>query len=236
MARPRASAWATATRSAATACSSPWAGSSRSRGFGLEEVGVELDERSNVRTDDTLATTTHGIWAVGDVTGRLPFTHAAAAMARIAVHNVLSRRPAQLHRRFRAHAIPWVTFTAPEVGRVGLTEADAADRNARVAFLPLSEVDRGIATGTTRGFVKLIAGPRRVVGDLGGGRLLGATIVAPSGGDLIHEAALAMHTRMFVGRLAQAVHAYPTWAMAVQQAAAQFVTEIGGRTARPARR
>ena len=207
----------------------------RSRGFGLEDVGVELDERGNVHTDDTLATTTRGIWAVGDVTGRLPFTHAAAAMARVAVHNVLRARPTTLRRRFRAHAIPWVTFTAPEVGRVGLTEADAAGQHARVAYLPLAEVDRGMATGATQGFVKLIAGPRRLVGDLGGGRLLGATIAAPTGGELIHEAALAMHTGMFAGRLAQAVHAYPTWSMAVQQAAAQFVTEIGGRTARPAR-
>jgi pyruvate/2-oxoglutarate dehydrogenase complex dihydrolipoamide dehydrogenase (E3) component len=208
----------------------------RARGFGLEDLGVELDDRGAVRTSDTLATTTSGIWAIGDVTARMPFTHAAAAMARVAVANALSRRPAALARRFRAEAIPWVTFTAPEIGRVGLTEADAAEHGGRVAYLPLSEVDRAVATGATRGFVKLIAGPRALLGNLGGGRLLGATVVAPTGGDLVHEAALAMRTGMFAGRLAQTVHAYPTWAVAIQQAAAQLVTEIGGRTARAARR
>jgi pyruvate/2-oxoglutarate dehydrogenase complex dihydrolipoamide dehydrogenase (E3) component len=208
----------------------------RSRGFGLEEVGVELDEHGSVRTAESLATSTPGIWAVGDVTGRMPFTHAAAAMARIAVANALSRRPAPLARRFRADTIPWVTFTAPEVGRVGITESEAAEHGGRVAFLPLAEIDRAVVTGSIRGFVKLIAGPRPVVGRLGGGRILGATVVAPTGGDLIHEPALAMQTRMFTGRLAQTVHAYPTWALAIQQAAAQFFIEIDGRTARPARR
>jgi pyruvate/2-oxoglutarate dehydrogenase complex dihydrolipoamide dehydrogenase (E3) component len=103
-----------------------------------------------------------------------------------------------------------------------------------VAYLPLSEVDRALAADRTDGFVKLIAGPRRLLGNLGGGRILGATIVAGRGGEMIHEPALAMATGMFAGRLAAATHAYPTWSYAVQLAAAQFVMELGGRTARPA--
>jgi pyruvate/2-oxoglutarate dehydrogenase complex dihydrolipoamide dehydrogenase (E3) component len=90
-----------------------------------------------------------------------------------------------------------------------------------------------IISRETRGFVKLIAGPRRLLRNAGGGRLLGATVVAPTGGELIHEAALAMRTRMFTGRLAQTTHAYPTWSTAIQQAAAQFFFELDGRTARP---
>jgi hypothetical protein len=105
---------------------------------------------------------------------------------------------------------------------------------ARVAYLPMSEVDRAVVAGETRGFVKLIAGPRRVLGNAGGGRILGATIVASRGGELVHEPALAMRTGMFAGRLAQAVHAYPTWSIALRQTAAQFFMEIDGRTARPA--
>jgi hypothetical protein len=88
-------------------------------------------------------------------------------------------------------------------------------------------------TGAERGFVKLIAAPKYLVGHTGGGRVVGATIVAPTGGELIHEAALAMETNMFVGRLAQTTHAYPTWAMAVQQAALQFFGPSAGLQARP---
>ncbi|MPZ27425.1 MAG: FAD-binding protein [Micromonosporaceae bacterium] len=199
----------------------------------LAAAGVATDQQGYVTTDGYLRTTAKGVCAVGDVTGRLPFTHAAYEMGRVAVGNVLGRwrRP----RRYRPHATPWVTFTEPEVGRVGLTEAQAARvPGARVAYLPLSETDRAVAADRTDGFVKLIAGPRRLLGRLGGGRILGATIVAERGGEMIHEPALAMATRMFAGRLAAATHAYPTWSYAVQLAAAQFVMEIGGRTARPA--
>lgn len=82
--------------------------------------------------------------------------------------------------------------------------------------------------------MKLIAGPRRIIGSTGGGHILGATIVAPTAGEMIHEAALAMKTNMFAGRLAQATHAYPTCSMAIQQAATQFFYATDGLEARPA--
>ncbi|MGH9252177.1 MAG: FAD-dependent oxidoreductase, partial [Acidimicrobiales bacterium] len=204
-------------------------------GLGLAEIGVALDGSGHVRTDSTLATNVKGIWAIGDVTGRMPFTHAAARMGFVAAHNALAPR-GRRRQRFDPTPIPWVTFTDPEVGRVGMTEADASERGGRVAYLPLDAVDRAITSGETRGFVKLIAGPRRLLRNTGGGRLLGATVVAPTGGELIHEAALAMRTRMFTGRLAQTTHAYPTWSTAIQQAAAQFFFALDGRSARPARR
>ena len=201
-------------------------------GLGLGAAGVATD-RGFVTVDRHQATTTSGIWAVGDVTGGLQFTHAADEMGRIAVANALSsRRP---RRSFDPSAIPWVTFTSPEVARVGMTEAEAAVHGGRVAYLPMSAVDRAIAAGETRGFVKLIAGPRRWLRNTGGGRILGATVVASRGGEMIHEPALAMATHMFTGRLAQAVHAYPTWSIAIRQAAAQLYMEIDGRTAAPAR-
>lgn len=198
-------------------------------GLGLEHAGVETS-KGFIVTDDHLATTARGIWAVGDVAGRLQLTHAADEMGRIAVANALGRP----RRRFDARAIPWAVFTAPEVGRVGLTEAEAVDRGGRVAYLPFTELDRAIVTGETSGFVKLIAGPRPLTRNAGGGRILGATVVAPVGGELIHEAALAMRTNMFAGRLAQTVHAYPSWSIAIRQAAAQFFIESAGRVARPA--
>ena len=201
----------------------------------LEAAGVRLDERGCVVTDRHLATTAPGIYAAGDVTGRMPFTHAANAMGRLAARNALRHRWSP-RGAFATAAIPWVVFTNPEVAQVGLTEAQAAAAHAgaRVAFLPVSEVDRAVTAGRTEGFVKIIAGRRRVLGATGGGRVLGATIVAARAGEMIHEPAIAMRTGMFTGRLAQTIHAYPTWSLAVQQAVAQFFGEFGGRTARPA--
>jgi pyruvate/2-oxoglutarate dehydrogenase complex dihydrolipoamide dehydrogenase (E3) component len=200
----------------------------------LERIGVRLDERGRVVTDEHLATAAPGIYAAGDVTGRMLFTHAAFEMGRLAAGNALARRPWRT-RRYRTDTTPWVTFTDPEVAHVGLTERQAAERGARVAYLPMNEMDRALAADATDGFIKLIAGPRRLTGNLGGGRLLGATIVAQRGGEMIHEAVLALATGMFVGRLAAATHAYPTWSYGVQLAAAQFFMTIGGRTARPAK-
>jgi pyruvate/2-oxoglutarate dehydrogenase complex dihydrolipoamide dehydrogenase (E3) component len=200
--------------------------------LGLDAAGVRINERGFVVVDRHMATSADGVYAAGDVTGLFPHTHAAYAMGRVAVGAALHRvrRPA-----FDTGAIPRVVFTDPEVATVGAAEHEVTDPRARVAFLPLSEVDRAITADHTSGFVKLLAGPRSVLGNLGGGRVLGATIVADRAGELIHEPALAMHTGMFTGRLAQAAHAYPTWSIAVQQAAAQFFGGYGGRTARPAR-
>jgi len=205
-------------------------------GFGLEEIGVELNGRGAIVVDDTMATTVPGIWAAGDVVGRAQFTHAAARMGWVAAANALSRTARVRRFRFSERVLPRAIFTTPEVGRVGLLESEAVQRHpgSRVAFLPLSHVDRAIATGAEDGFVKLIAGPRPGLRGLAGGRLLGATVVAPTGGDLVHEVALGMQTGMFTGRLVQTTHAYPTWSSAIQQAALQFFGMASGLTARPA--
>jgi pyruvate/2-oxoglutarate dehydrogenase complex dihydrolipoamide dehydrogenase (E3) component len=203
-------------------------------GLNLEHIGVRLADRGHVQTDDHLATTAPGVYAAGDVTGRLLFTHAAFHMGRIAAGNALARRPWQRHR-YRAATTPWVTFTDPEVAHVGMTEAQAAGHGARVAYLPMDEMDRAMTAHHTDGFIKLVTGPRPVLRSAGGGRILGATIVAERAGEMIHEPALAMATGMFTGRLAATTHAYPTWSYGLQLAAAQFFMTIGGRTARPAR-
>jgi pyruvate/2-oxoglutarate dehydrogenase complex dihydrolipoamide dehydrogenase (E3) component len=202
--------------------------------LGLAGVGIRLDGRGAVAVDGTLATTARGVYAAGDVTGLMPFTHAAYAMGRIAARNALrKRRPPE---RFSPAGIGWAVFTDPEVAQAGLTEEQAAARvpGARVAYLPMAEVDRAVTAGRTEGFITIIAGPRRLTGSLGGGRVLGATIVAARAGDMIGEIALAMRTGMFTGRLAQTTHIYPAWSLGVQQAAAQFFGGYGERAARPA--
>jgi len=203
-------------------------------GLDAEAGGIELDERGFIGTDRFLATSATGVYAVGDVTGRLLFTHAADEMGRLAVRNASARLGRLGRQAFDTSSIPWVTFCDPEIARVGLTEAQAAETGGKVAFVPMSEVDRAIAAGRTEGFVKLIAGPRPLLRGTGGGRLLGATIVAPRAGEMVHEVALAIRTAMFTGRLAQTVHAYPTWSTSLRQAAAQFFMETNGRRARPA--
>jgi pyruvate/2-oxoglutarate dehydrogenase complex dihydrolipoamide dehydrogenase (E3) component len=195
-------------------------------GLGLDRAGIDVDEHGVV-VDDTLATTAKDVWAAGDVIGRVQLTHAADEMGRIAAGNALGRR----RRRYDAGLIASVVFTEPEVASIGPTVAELKGRH-RVARLPMTAVDRAVAARATDGFVQLVAGPRPILRNLGGGRLLAATIVAERAGELISEAALAVQTGMFVGRLAQTVHPYPTWSTALRQAAAQFFMEIDGRRAR----
>ena len=158
----------------------------------------------------------------------LNLSHAADEMGRIAAGNALSKG---LRRTFRAGMVPRVVFTDPEVASVGVTPRYAPP-GSRVAYLPLSELDRAITDGRTDGFIAIVAGPRRLLRNAGGGRILGATIVAPHAGEMIAEIVLAMRTGAFTGRLAQTSHAYPTWSSGVQKAAAQFFGEIEGRRAR----
>jgi len=201
-------------------------------GLDLEKVGVLLDERGAVQADPYLRTSVAGVYAVGDVTAKSAFTHTADEMGRIVAGNALRTRGRGT--RFDDRIVPRVTFTSPEVAQVGITEAAAVGmKGVLVAQLPFDTVDRAIISGMEQGFVKILAGPRPLLGKAFGGRVIGATIVAPRAGEMIHELALAMRTNCFTGRIAQTIHAYPTWSMAVRQAAAQFFMEVDGRRARP---
>ena len=198
---------------------------------GLEPLGLKMSKTGAVEVDLSMRTSVKNVYAAGDVTGRLPFTHAADEMGRVAVVTALRAWP----QKFKEHAVPWVTFTDPEVARVGLTEAEAAQRHkgARVVELQLAELDRARTAYRTDGFVKIIVGPRRLTGNAGGGRILGATIVAERAGEMMAEVALALRTGMLVGRLAQTSHAYPTWSVGVQQAVG-FLFGFGEGKPRPA--
>jgi len=201
-------------------------------GLGLAAAGIDVDGRGYITTSSTLATTARHVWAIGDVNGKVPLTHAADEMGRVAAWN--ATRPGRRYR-FRSSWIPAVTFTHPEVARVGMTEAEAP-ASARVAELPMAENDRPRTAYETEGYIKIIVGPRRGLGNVGGGKVLGASIVGSRAGEMIHEPTLAMRTNMFAGRLAQTTHAYPTWSIGIQKAMGQLYYEIEGRSARPVRR
>jgi len=186
--------------------------------LGLETIGVAL-EGGYVQVDRRCRTSVRHMYAAGDVTGGLQFTHVAAHEGTVAGRNAAGKR-AKVDER----VAPWVTFLDPEVAHVGLTEeaARAAHGSVRAVTFPIARVDRARIGRHADGFVKLVTARRPLLGWLGGGQLVGAQIVGPRAGELIHECALAIQTRMFAGRLAQTMHAYPTMSMAVQQAASQL--------------
>jgi pyruvate/2-oxoglutarate dehydrogenase complex dihydrolipoamide dehydrogenase (E3) component len=198
-------------------------------GLGLETVGVELTAAGAVRVDDGLRTTGDRIWAAGDVTGQLLFTHVAALHALTATANALFRA----RRRIDHATVPWVTFTDPEVARVGLTEGEARERlggEPLVLRYDYAHSDRALAMGEAHGFAKLVSDRR--------GRLLGATVVAAAAGESIAEVARLVGERRTAAALSQQVHAYPTLAEGPARAADEwwahrYLNPRGRRRLRP---
>ena len=184
-------------------------------GLGLEAAGCTTS-KSGIVVDHHLRTTLDGVYAAGDVTGVMPFTHVASYQGRLAATNALGKR-----RKASYRVIPWAVFTDPEVAHVGLTEPEARREHGddiRVTSLPFTAIDRAVINRQTAGLIKVITAKKPVIGHAAGGALLGAHIVGPNAGELIHEFAIAMQVHAFAGRLAQAVHAYPAMAVGVQQA------------------
>ena len=190
----------------------------RVAGLGLETLGIAPNP-AGIAVDRTLRTAASHVYAAGDVTGQLMFTHVASYEGRIAGQNAVRRG----RRKTDYRVVPWVTFLDPEVARVGLTEDEALarHRDVQVLWFPMSRVDRARMLGDPRGFIKLITAARPILGRIGGGVVVGAHIVGPHAGEIVHEVVLAMQAKVFAGRLAQAIHAYPATAVGLQQAASQ---------------
>jgi pyruvate/2-oxoglutarate dehydrogenase complex dihydrolipoamide dehydrogenase (E3) component len=170
-------------------------------GLGLEAAGVAVED-GHIAVDPRLRTTNRDIYACGDVAGGLQFTHMAEHQAGVVLRNALFHLPAKVERR----VVPWCTFTDPELARVGLSEneAKAAGVAHRVYTFPFRDVDRAQVDGETTGFAKILTDPK--------GRLLGAAIVGPHAGELIHEYALALARKMKASDLSGLIHVYPTLA------------------------
>ncbi len=171
-------------------------------GLNLESAGVACDAKTGITVDDELRTTAPHIWAIGDVVSRYAFTHVADYQARIAEHNAMSGRPP---RRVDYHVVPWVTFTDPELARVGLTEQEARDagHDVKVAVVPMKDLARAVTSVEKDGMVKLIADRRT-------GEILGGHILAAHAGEMLAEVALAMRGRLPAAAIADTIHAYPT--------------------------
>lgn len=178
-------------------------------GLNAETAGVKTDA-TGVLVNDMLRTSNPDIYAAGDICSSHKFTHAAEAMARIAIQNALFFG----RKRVSDLVIPWSTYTDPEVAHVGITEKEVLKRGDEVVTFTkeLGDTDRAILDGETEGYIRLFM-------EKGDGRLLGATIVGSHAGESIGEAVLAMNQKLKVGDLSGVIHPYPTQAEAIKRAA-----------------
>lgn len=168
--------------------------------LGLETAGISFSARG-IEVDSRMRSSQKHIYAVGDVCGPYPFTHMAEYQAGIVISNAIFRFPKKADYR----VVPWVTYTDPELARVGLTEQQAIEQGITPTVLrfDFKDVDRALAEVETHGFSKLITHK---------GKILGASILGPHAGELIHEIVLAMQTGAKISDISAAIHAYPTLA------------------------
>lgn len=177
-------------------------------GVGVGAVGIDEKARA-VPVDDRMRAAP-GVWAIGDIVGHGAFTHMSMYHAGIVVADILG----QQHHAAEYHAVPRVTFTDPEIGSVGLTEAQARERglDVRTGLSQVPSSARGwIHKAGNEGFIKLVQ-------DVGSGVLAGATSAGPVGGEVLSMLTLAVHARVPVQRLREMIYAYPTFHRAVEDA------------------
>ncbi len=192
-------------------------------GLGLEAAGIRHGPRG-IEVDKRLRTSNRRVYAVGDVAGSYQFTHAAGYHASIVLRNVLFRLPARVNYR----AMPWVTYTDPELAWVGMAEEEAVARHGAIRVLrwPFAENDRARAERAEDGLVKVITTKR--------GRILGAGIVGAHAGELLQPWILAIASGLKIGAMAGIVAPYPTLGEVNKRAAGSFymVTLLSERTRR----
>ncbi len=171
--------------------------------LGLDAAGVEHSS-GRIPVDPFMRTSVPHIYAVGDVTGQFQIVHQAIREAEIAAYNATSGKAA---RAIDDRLVPFVVFTDPQVGRVGLTEQQAQERGIEVLVgkYPFDDHGKSMCLDRTEGFVKLI-------GDARSGEILGGAIVGPEGGELLHEIVVAMHFKSTAAEFLQIPHVHPTLA------------------------
>jgi dihydrolipoamide dehydrogenase len=178
-----------------------------SDGMNLEKLGIKLRRNGTIETDEYLRTDVPNIFACGDIAGPYQFTHTASHQAWFATVNALFGFAKKFKVDYRV--IPWATFTAPEVARVGISEREAAEQNLdyEVTRYGIDDLDRAIADGEAHGFVKVIT-PK------GKDKVLGVTIVGHHAGELIAEYVLAMKYNIGLNKILGTIHLYPSFSEA----------------------
>ncbi len=182
----------------------------RSRGIGLEELGVAIDERGFVPTDERCQTNVPGVYAIGDVSGPPMLAHKASKEGEVCAEVLAGKAAAKDWA-----TIPGIIFTDPEIATAGLTEAEAKEQgyDVRVGKFPFAALGRAMSIGETDGFVKMVI-------DTSTKRILGIHIVGPAASDLISEAVLALEMVATAEDLSLSVHPHPTLGESLMEAAA----------------
>ena len=184
--------------------------------LGLEHAGVQV-EKSWIVTDKYLQTTAPRVWACGDVHGGLQFTHAAAYEAVKLVRNMLFPGKSAVSY----DDVPWALYTDPEVGHIGLTEAQAREKlgdDVRTYKVDMADVDRAVVDRTPAGLIKIVCDAK--------GQILGGHVLSASASTVIEEIVLARRNGMKIGELATRVSPYPSLADGVQKAASLYYQDV----------
>ncbi len=185
----------------------------RSRDLGLEALGVQIDPRGFVQTNDVCQTNVKGIYAIGDVSGAPMLAHKATKEGEVCAEVIAGHKAGKDWT-----SIPGIIFTDPEIATAGLSEADAAAQGLEVKLgkFPFSALARAMSLRETEGFVKVLI-------DAESKRVLGVTIVGPSASDLISEAMLAVEMTATAEDLALTIHPHPTLGEAIMEAGAAAI-------------
>jgi len=181
-----------------------------SKGLGLEAVGVKISERGFVEIDEKMQTNVPGIWAIGDVTGKLMLAHVGSAMGIVAAEHIGGHETVVLNYDM----MPRATYCYPQVASFGLTEAQAKEKGytIKVGRFPFQANGKAHGLGETAGFVKLISDKKY-------GELLGAHLIGPDVTELLPELTLARYAELTAEEIARNVHAHPTLSEAIKEAA-----------------
>jgi len=176
----------------------------RVTGFGLEELGIEINKNQTLEADIFLRTNVPNIYVCGDVTGPYQFTHFGAHQAYYAVVNALFSPFKKTKADYSI--VPWCTFTDPEVAHVGLNETEAKKKNVpyKIFEYSFSELDRAITDGDDYGFMRVLVKP-------GKDTILGVTIAGSRASDLIAEFVLAMKYGLGLSKILSTIHLYPSY-------------------------
>ncbi len=175
--------------------------------LGLENAGVKYT-KAGITVNKYLQTSAKHIYAAGDVTGPYRFTHTASYQSRIVAQNLYSNNK----KAVAYHAVPRCIFVDPEIACVGQTEAQLQAKKIRyqVSKIPIGIIGRANTSDVENGFVKVIANKKGV--------LVGASIMSPRAGEMIHELTLAIQHRMKASAITETIHAFPTWSEAIRLA------------------
>ena len=181
-----------------------------SKGLGLEELGVKISERGFVEIDERMATNVPGIWAIGDVTGKLMLAHVGSAMGIVCAEHIAGHETVTLDYEM----MPRATYCQPQVASFGLTEAQAKERGYQVKIgrFPFQANGKALGLGDYAGWVKIVVDEKY-------GEILGASMIGPEVTELLPELTLAHMMELTPAEIARNVHAHPTISEALMEAA-----------------